>query len=602
MAERSGTPAGRKRLAALNAALLAGLGAGIADGIAVVLENPRSFHGAADVVRFLAAAVALSLGVALPAGALAALGRSSASRVVALGAALFLFAWLGVRVHVRFFFGEPLAAPMQAATMTGILIVSLLVGAAAARALGRPLAAVADRRRTLIVPAAVLLAAAAVSRATAPTGDARPRAVAAGADRPDILLVTLDTTRADHLSCYGYPRSTTPAIDRLARGGRTLRGVWASIPLTNPSHASMFTRLIPRQHGVLNNGTPLPDSVRTHVQGLAAEGYTCAAFVSGIPLKAGLSGLAKGFTVYDDVFSPLERAHPMLTTLALVRVANRVLPLDLVERHAEATCAAAERWLRASDGPRFVWVHLFDPHAPYDAPKPLTRYFRAQGGGWTAHGAPAREWPIADYDAEILRADRALAGLFRTFDEVSRGRGRVLVTADHGEGLGEHGELSHGAQLFAEDVTVPFVVVRPEGGEALGIGRGQSLVNLVGDELVGPAHGYDSRWALIETFAPEGKTDRSAVIGRGTLFRIPADPSSPPVDRSVRSGKLLRNQETGEETAYDLLDDPGERSPIAAPGPEWDPLREILPRSRAARDGTLDPETERKLRALGYIH
>jgi len=367
-------------------------------------------------------------------------------------------------------------------------------------------------------------------------------------DRPHVILIVLDATRADHLSCYGYPRGTTPALDRLARRGRTLTGVWAPIPLTNPSHASMFTDLIPRLHGVLNNGMALSDTVTTHVQGLRAGGYTCGAFVSGIPLKAGLSGLAKGFSVYDDVFSPLERLHPMLTTLGVVRVADRILPLNLIERHAEATCAAAERWLRHADGPRFAWVHLYDPHSPYDAPEPLARYFRMQGGGWTAHGAPSREWPIADYDAEILRVDRALAGLLRTFEEVSGGRGRIIVTADHGEGLNEHGELTHGAQLFEEDVTVPFLLVRAgETERRPPVAAGRSLVSEVRDALV-ELPGDGIRWPLVETFAPEGKVDRSAVIGRGIGLTVAPGPDGSIAERRMPfvSGKLFLDRETGD--------------------------------------------------------
>jgi hypothetical protein len=596
LAERSGTGAQRKRLAALNAALLTGLVAGIADGVAVVLENPQSFHGAGDVARFTAGAAAVCLVAAVPAGVIGAAGRWPAARVAGAGSALLLFAWFGVRAHVRWFFGEPLTAPAQAAAMIGILAGSGWVGWAIARPLGRPLEGVASRGVALLAPAAVLLAAAAVLRIPVPVPVEPPLTPSApSVDAPDILLVTLDTTRADHLSCYGYPRGTTPAIDRVARGGYLWHSVWSPIPLTNPSHASMFTGLPPRRHGVLNNGTALPDSIPTHVEELARRGYRCAAFVSGIPLKVGLSGLARGFAVYDDAFSPLERMHPMLTTLAAVRVVNRVLPLDLIERHAERTCAAADRWLRETDGPAFAWVHLFDPHSPYDAPEPLPAYFRAQGGHWTAHGTASREWPIADYDAEILRADRALSGLIRTFEEVSGGRGKILVTADHGEGLNEHGELTHGTQLFQEDITVPFVLRDQALRLSPRILPGRPLAELVPWVLVGRLPGLASEGALVETFAPEGRTDRSALLGMGLSGAIPAP-------ARLRNGKLIRNQETGEDTAYDLEGDPGELRPIP-PAPEWDlVIRQVLPSGRVDRTVDLDPDTERRLRALGYIH
>jgi len=594
LAKRNGMGTPRKRRAAFHAALLTGLAAGIADGIAVVLENPHSFHGSGDVARFVVGAVAAYLAVAFPAGAIAAAARWPAERVLGAGSALFLFAWLGVRAHVRWFFGEPLTAPGQMAAMIGILAASGLAGWATARTLGGPWSRFAGRGVAILVP--VVAAAAGLLLRPSGSGESAPPTAAAAADAPDILMVTLDTTRADHLSCYGYPRGTTPAIDRVARGGYLWHGTWSPIPLTNPSHASMFTGMLPRRHGVLNNGTALPDSIPTHVEELARRGYRCAAFVSGIPLKAGLSGLARGFAVYDDAFSPLERIHPMLTTLAAVRVANRVLPLDLIERHAERTCAAADRWLRETDGPRFAWVHLFDPHSPYDAPEPLPDYFRAQGGDWTAHGTAAREWPIADYDAEILRADRALGGLIRTFEEVSGGRGRILVTADHGEGLNEHGELTHGTQLFQEDITVPFVL-RDRGIRMTPrIQPGRPIAEMVPWALTGRLPVLVPDGALVETFAPEGRTDRSALLGMGLRWNVPVPPPQ------LRNGKLIRNQETGEDTVYDLESDPGERRPIP-PAPEWDPiLRQILPSGRVDRTVDLDPDTERRLRALGYIH
>jgi hypothetical protein len=127
-------------------------------------------------------------------------------------------------------------------------------------------------------------------------------------------------------------------------------------------------------------------------------------------------------------------------------------------------------------------------------------------------------------------------------------------------------------------------------------------VSEVGDALVGPVWGHDRLWALVETFAPEGRVDRSAVIGRGLRLAATVRPDGSLEAPVAGHGKLMRNQETGEETLYDLAEDPGERRPIEEPGAEWDPLREIVPAGRADRAVSLDPETERRLRALGYIH
>lgn len=566
------------RLAALNSGLWLGLAGGLGDAVAVTLENPRSFEGA-PVAGFVGAAVVLGVGAGAAAGVVAAALRLSARAVLFGGAALALFAWAGVRVHVRWFFGEPLlSAPSLLAN------VALLAGCLALAALLAGLAGAGlERRLAGRTTPGIALAAATAGGLAALVFAPRPAAPGSGTAPPpgarDVLLVTLDTTRADHLSCYGYPRGTTPAIDRLARRAATAVRAYAPIPLTSPSHASMLTGLIPREHGVLNNGMSLPAELPTIVPELAAAGWSCAAFVSGIPLKARLSGLAPGFSVYDDAFSLLERVHPMLTSLAIVRVANRVLPLDLIERRAESTCAAAAAWLRASEPPRFLWVHLFDPHTPYDAPRVLERRFGVEG---------ATEWPVAHYDAELRETDRHLEDLLRTFGEVTGGGGAVILTGDHGEGLGQHGELTHGSQLFEEDLRVPLVTrdpTRPKPGPR--IDRAPVPLTIVAP-ILRRLTGLDARsWSrslLSETFAPEGRRDRSAAV----------DPGPP-------GRKVVIDRVTGEIETFDLASDPGETRP-GQPSAEWSDLVEQLPPDRAAREEELDPETVRRLRALGYVH
>lgn len=595
-----------KRLACLNAGLLVGWIAGAGDAVAVLVENPRSFDSAASAVAFAGVAVALSCGTGGVAGlALAASPRRPGPGVVWLGVAGWLFAWVGVRVHVKWFFGEPLTAWPYAAVNLGLALAAIAVGLLlhrAARGRLRFLDAFGFTRLVMVVAGL-----GAAMRLVSPSS---LEPVAAEQDPPaaarDVLLITLDTTRADHLSSYGYPRGTTPALDRLARRGTVWPVAYAPIPLTNPSHASIFSGRLPREHGVRNNGTALPREVATFVPALASQGWNCAAFVSGIPLKAGLSGLAPGFSAYDDTFSPLERVHPMLTTLAIVRLANRVLPVDFVERRAEDTARAAVRWLADSEGPRFVWVHFFDPHTPYDAPSVMRARFAVESPGWTASGRAVGEWPMADYDAELREADRHLEDLVRAFDAATDGRGVVVVTADHGEGLEQHGELAHGSQLFEEDLRVPLIhrgpLVRVETPPArpvapfapvsttmlarwLSAWAGARPFPNRGDAPAADAPvapGDDpSRRLLFETFAPEGRFDQSAVLDE-------------------RGRKVLVNWDSGAESAYDLLRDPGETAPREVSG-EWSELRaDLVPPDAAI--GELDPEVVRRLRALGYLH
>jgi len=575
--------------ATVSAGLWIGLVAGVADAASVLVENPNSFAGASDVAAFATAAVAGSVALGGAGGMLLALlPRRPGSAIVAPVLALWLFAWVGVRVHVRWFFGTPLAEPRYLAVNVALL-------AAAAIAV-TPLGLLLRRGRGTfvarpLVPALVGTAAlAAWVVLGGPLGPSAPRP--ATAEPPpgarDVLLVTLDTTRADHLSAYGYPRGTTPFLDRLARRGTTWIDLSVPIPLTNPSHSSLFTGLLPREHGVRNNGTPLGAGHATFVEGLAAQGWSCAAFVSGIPLKAKLSGLARGFSVYDDRFSPLEAIHPMLTTLAVVRVANRVLPIDFVERRAARTARAAVAWLGASRGPRFVWVHFFDAHTPYDAAPVLRERFARESRAWSANGRDVTAWPFADYDAEVRAADRALGDVVRAFDEVTGGRGVIVVTADHGEGLEQHGELAHGAQLYTEDLRVPGVVRGAAAGPPGGLDRGLACLTRFARLVPAWAHGTvpdlvpPPGWTEAATYAPEGRHDQSAVWDDA-------------------GEKIMVNWDTGEERSFDLAADPGETSP-RPPGEGSERLKGHLVPPGEAGSEELDPEVVRRLRALGYLH
>ncbi|MBI2838629.1 MAG: sulfatase-like hydrolase/transferase [Acidobacteria bacterium] len=240
--------------------------------------------------------------------------------------------------------------------------------------------------------------------------------------RPNIVLITIDTLRADHLGCYGRVGAITPTIDEAATQGMRFQHAFAHVPLTLPSHASILTGQLPSQHGVRDNGafrlsadSPVVSAI------LAGAGYRTAAFVSGFPLDSRF-GLDRGFHIYDD---HMLRGKP-----------GR---LPFVERPADHTTDAACQWLRQAQAPFFLWVHYFDPHAPYEPPAP------PQNG----------ESP---YDGEIASVDREIARLLASVD---RGRTVVIITADHGEGLGDHGEDTHGLFIYDTTIRVPLIIVGP---------------------------------------------------------------------------------------------------------------------------------------------
>lgn len=226
--------------------------------------------------------------------------------------------------------------------------------------------------------------------------------------RYNVLLVTIDTLRADRLGCYGYAGAATPVLDALAARGVRFATAIAHVPLTTPSHASILTGLTPLRHGVRDNGDfVLPDRIPTLAEAFHDAGYRTAAFVSGFPLDRRF-GLARGFDTYDDHLPHGEDRRRSA----------------YVERPADQTTAAVRSWLEGgTPSPWFLWVHYFDPHSPYEPPPDFAARFA---------GRP--------YDGEVAFVDAQIGVLLALLEAKGLApRTRVLVTADHGESLGEHG-------------------------------------------------------------------------------------------------------------------------------------------------------------------
>jgi arylsulfatase A-like enzyme/Tfp pilus assembly protein PilF len=243
----------------------------------------------------------------------------------------------------------------------------------------------------------------------------------------NVLLVTIDTLRADALGCYGGA-AATPALDALARRGVRYDFAHAHAVVTLPSHASILTGLFPYQHGIRdNNGYRLrPDTV-TLAGTLRRAGFATAAFVGAFPLDARF-GLPAGFDVYDDAYQE----------------SGRSAEFEMPERRADEVVALARKWIATQQGKWFVWVHVYDPHATYLPPPP----FDAQYGS-------------NPYLGEVAYTDHALAPLFT--DVESQGRPTLtVVTADHGEALGDHGEMTHGLFAYEATLRVPLIIATVE--------------------------------------------------------------------------------------------------------------------------------------------
>jgi len=248
-----------------------------------------------------------------------------------------------------------------------------------------------------------------------------------------VVVVTIDTTRADRFGCYGSTAGLTPNIDALADEGILFEQAQAVAPVTLPSHTSMFTGLYPTHHGVRNNGTfSLGEEFETLAQTMSTQGYATGAFVSAQVLVKRY-GLDAGFDVYDDDLSQG------------LKVGQTMVP----SRRGTVTLAAATEWLDtiSPDQPVFMWLHLYDPHAPYDPPPEFRHKF-----------------PADVYGAEIAFADQQVGKLVDTLKRLGRYDDTVItVIADHGESLGEHGEATHAILLHQGTIHVPWIV-RPPGG------------------------------------------------------------------------------------------------------------------------------------------
>lgn len=269
--------------------------------------------------------------------------------------------------------------------------------------------------------------------------------------RSDVFLVTIDTLRADHVECYGNRSIRTPALDSLAADGIRFANAFSASPITNPSHASILTGLLPAHDGVRDFGMALAPTVSTVAEVLKESGYSTAAFIGSVILDS--RGLAPGFDRGFDYYDHFPDNLPP-TASRYVRLERRAM--DVEHR--------AESWVlsRGQTQPTFVWIHFYDPHDPYDPPEP----YRSEYAGRL-------------YDGEIAYADSAL-GRFVSFLRQKNlyDASAILVVGDHGEGLGQHGEETHGIFLYDSTLHVPLILKLPRtaSNEAPGMGSSRGLV------------------------------------------------------------------------------------------------------------------------------
>jgi arylsulfatase A-like enzyme/Tfp pilus assembly protein PilF len=450
----------------------------------------------------------------------------------------------------------------------------------------RAAAAGQSRRRLLLLALAALTAGATVAglawmlRSRPPRTDAEARARLAtrhprGSDL-NLVVITLDTTRADRLGCYGFRGVETPNLDALAADGVVFEQATSTVPLTLPSHTSIFTGLIPPHHGVRDNGGYILDPSKTTLaERLKAAGWTTGAFIGAWVLDSRW-GLAQGFDNYSDKFDLSQ---------------YKTISLGTVQKKGDEVMDLALDWLQKVKSKKFfAWVHLYDPHTPYDPPEPFLSRYRDQ-----------------KYVGEIAYTDHVVGRLLSFLrEERLWDRTLVVVLGDHGESLGEHGESTHAYFVYDATVHVPLIVRTPWGDR----GRARAQVSTV-----------DVVPTVLDLL---GLPPEKGIDGR-TLVRVLLDPAADPGHvaysetyfprfhfgwqhlRSLRNGRF-KYIEAPKPELYELDQDPGETNNVyRSRSARAEELRLAL--ERIAGSGahslperqSLDPDTLQRLAALGYV-
>jgi choline-sulfatase len=396
---------------------------------------------------------------------------------------------------------------------------------------------------------------------------------------PNVILITIDTVRADHLGCYGATNVKTPTLDGLARDGIVFERAISQVPLTWPSHAAILTGTYPFQNGVQDfTGQPLDQRFRSVAQIFKQQGYTTGAVVSAFVLDRSW-GLARGFDYYDDAFSAEAFRHK---------------DIGLVDRKAGESVTRAISWLlKTPRRPFFFWLHLYDPHSPYDPPEPFRTLYKGHL-----------------YDGEIAYADHELGRLIgwlkqnQLYDCTA-----IVLLSDHGESLGDHGEKEHGFFVYNSTVHIPLIV-KPPTGSGFRPGRVARPVETVAvaptlTRLAGMKNEIQKQFSSPGLLSDSAENDAASYSE--SFYSFSSFGWSPL--HALQTGRYHYIEAPTPEL-YDVIADPQEKNNLASQQTATvavleDKLQSLLQHNpfKLAGSGNsgLSPEALEKLRALGYV-
>ena len=427
----------------------------------------------------------------------------------------------------------------------------------------------------------------------------RERAGSKPAERPNVLLITLDTTRSDHLGLYGYARPTSPVLDMLASESRVFDRAYSTSSWTLPAHASLFTGLVPPTHGarkdpegelILSAEVATPESwniyraraprddVPTLAGVLGRAGWSTAAIIGGPWLKRPF-GLARDFQDYDDA------------------------DVGADGRRGNVITERARAWLRQGKRPFFLFLNYFDPHTPYEAPPAYTK--RVLGSETFPRGLSPDQTQAILYDAEIRYVDDQIGLLLAELHQTGLYDSTwIVVTADHGELLGEHGRTGHGLSLDEVLVRVPLIVKPPRG-----VGRPERVSEPVLLTDVMPML-LDALGLPIPDDVQGGVPGRTRRPVFAEVNPLPAESEEGDYRAWIEGDWKLVWNSLGHNRLFDVARDPGEDRDLGPEQPDRlaamnDRLTryvEGLPKPTGKQPArTIDPDTAKSLRSLGYV-
>jgi arylsulfatase A-like enzyme len=462
-------------------------------------------------------------------------------------------------------------------------------------------------------------------------------------EKPNVILITMDTTRRDHLSCYGYTKKTTPHLDQLAEDGVVFENVRSTSSWTLPAHASLFTGLYPFKHGAYTKEgiwgyKVLGDDVTTLAEILAREGYINAGFIGGY-FCSSFFGMAQGFHYYyENLFNLIHEFENFFVT----RIFRSLFSLsDFFERHglagkkiAPQINRAALKWVKHNDHtPFFLFLNYFDPHHPYiprdtkpsgslsESPVEKGGYVRWETRlinqvlkGEKPLGSEEKQYLIDRYDDEITQMDQGIGELIRLIKEMGiYDDSLILITSDHGESFGEHGLMTHPPAVYEELIAIPLIVKYPKGhrkGERVFLPI--SLVDVVPEilsvlgiplpeEIQGVPFSQDKQHIMVERYKDKSWSKRGVHFGSRSL-------------RALYEGdyKFIWSSD-GNHHLYNLKDDPYELNNLVEQMPQlvfemeekldtWGSFKQALPEDHSGKTPLrMQKGVEEALEALGYL-